>query len=170
MLPPMRNDVSSLPGVGVPNEGARPPAGGGTGGASGDSPRPFGRGEPGRALLADRPDADSFYFLLFNSNKKAITLDLKSKQGCELFARLVERADVVTDNFAHGVLDDFGLGYEKLREMKPDIIHASIKGYGSWGPYRNYKSFDMISQATGGVLSVNGTAETFRRQRRVKGW
>jgi formyl-CoA transferase len=118
---------------------------------------PPGRGEPGRAMLADRPDADSFYFLMFNSNKKAITLDLKSKRGAELFGRLVAGADVVAENFAHGVLDQFGFGYEKLRAIKPDIIHASIKGYGSWGPYRDYKSFDMIAQATGGVLAVNGT-------------
>jgi formyl-CoA transferase len=121
---------------------------------------PPGRGEPGRSMLADRPELDSFYFLMFNSNKKSITLDLKSPRGCELFERLVEDADVVAENFAYGVLEQFGLGYEKLKTIKPDIIHASIKGYGSWGPYRDYKSFDMIAQATGGVLAVNGTFET----------
>jgi len=118
---------------------------------------PPGRGEPGRTMLGDGGGTDSYYFLMFNSNKKAITLDLKSSRGRELFERLVAGADVVADNFAYGVLEQFGLGYERLRAIKPDIIHASIKGYGSWGPYRDYKSFDMIAQATGGVLAVNGS-------------
>jgi formyl-CoA transferase len=121
---------------------------------------PPGRGDPGRAMLADQTDADSFYFLMFNSNKKGITLDLKSVRGRELFEQLVKGTDVVADNFAFGVLDQLGLGYERLKAVKPDVIHASIKGYGSWGPYRDYKSFDMIAQATGGVLAVNGTPET----------
>jgi len=121
---------------------------------------PPGRGEPGRAMLADHADRDSFYFLMFNANKKAITLDLKAPRGRELFERLVAGADVVAENFAYGVLEQLGLGYEKLRAIKDDIIHASIKGYGSWGPHRDYKSFDMIAQATGGVLAVNGTFDT----------
>jgi formyl-CoA transferase len=117
-------------------------------------------GEPGRRMIADRPDADSYYFLLFNSNKRAITLDLKAEKGREIFGQLVRRADIVVENFALGVLEQLGLGYEQLAKIKPDIIFASIKGYGSWGPYREYKAFDMIAQATGGVLAVNGTQET----------
>ena len=117
-------------------------------------------GEPGRRMIPDRPDTDSYYFLLFNSNKRAITLDLKAEKGREIFGRLVRRADIVVENFALGVLEQLGLGYEQLAQIKPDIIFASIKGYGSWGPYREYKAFDMIAQATGGVLAVNGTQET----------
>lgn len=117
-------------------------------------------GEPGRRMIPDRPDKDSYYFLLFNSNKRAITLDLKAEKGREIFERLVRRADIVVENFALGVLEQLGLGYEQLAQIKPDIIFASIKGFGSWGPYRDYKAFDMIAQATGGVLAVNGTQET----------
>ena len=121
---------------------------------------PPGRGEPGRAMLADRPDLDSFYFLMFNANKKGVTLDLKTARGRELFERLVAGADVVAENFAYGVLEQLDLSYQSLRAIKDDIIHASIKGYGTWGPHRDYKSFDMIAQATGGVLAVNGTVDT----------
>ena len=117
-------------------------------------------GDPGRRMVSERPDADSIYFVLFNANKRSITLDLKQERGRELFRRLVEGADVVAENYAHGVLEDLGFGYEALKAIKPDIIHASIKGFGSWGPWADYKSFDMIGQATGGVLSVTGTPET----------
>lgn len=117
-------------------------------------------GEPGRRLIAERPDADSVYFLLFNSNKRSITLDLKSEAGKDLLRRLVAEADVVVENYAVGVLEELGLGYEELSAIKPDLVHASVKGFGSWGPWSAYKSFDMIGQATGGVLAVTGTPET----------
>jgi len=117
-------------------------------------------GEPGRRMIAELPGVDSMYFIMFNSNKRGITLDLKASKGRELFERMVAGADIVVENFAFGVLEDLGLSYERLKEIKPDIIHASVKGYGSWGPYKRYKSFDMIAQATGGVLSVTGTPET----------
>jgi formyl-CoA transferase len=117
-------------------------------------------GEPGRRMIAELPGVDSIYFIMFNSNKRGITLDLKQSKGRELFERMVAGADVVAENFAFGVLEELGLTYERLKELKPDIIHASVKGYGSWGPYKRYKSFDMIAQATGGVLSVTGTPET----------
>jgi formyl-CoA transferase len=117
-------------------------------------------GEPGRRMLSDSPRADSYYFLMFNSNKRAITLDLKSEKGRELFGRLVRDADIVVENFAYGVIDQLGFGYEKLKSIKPDIILGSIKGFGSWGPARDFKAFDMIAQASGGVMAVNGTPET----------
>lgn len=117
-------------------------------------------GDPGRRMVSERPDADSIYFVLFNANKRSITLDLKQERGRELFRRLVAGADVVAENYAHGVLEELGFGYEALKAIKPDIIHASVKGFGSWGPWADYKSFDMIGQATGGVLSVTGTPET----------
>jgi formyl-CoA transferase len=117
-------------------------------------------GEPGRWMIPDLQDQDSYYFLLFNSNKRAITLDLKADKGRQIFERLVGQVDIVVENFALRVLEQLDLGYERLKQIKPDIIYASIKGYGSWGPYRDYKSFDMIAQASGGVMAVNGTHET----------
>ena len=117
-------------------------------------------GEPGRRLIAERPDADSLYFLMFNANKRSITLDLKQERGRELLRKLIARADVVAENYASGVLESLGLAYEDMKAIKPDIIHASVKGFGSWGPWADFKSFDMIGQATGGVLSVTGTPAT----------
>lgn len=117
-------------------------------------------GEPGRRMVSERPDADSMYFLLFNSNKRSVTLDLKQERGRELLKRLIAGADVVAENYASGVLEELGFSYADMKAIKPDIIHASVKGFGSWGPWADYKSFDMIAQATGGVLSVTGTPET----------
>jgi formyl-CoA transferase len=117
-------------------------------------------GEPGRSMIADLPNTESYYFLLFNSNKRAITLDLKAAKGREIFERLVRQSDIVVENFALGVLEQLDLQYEQLKRIKPDVIFASVKGYGTWGPYRDYKSFDMIAQASGGVMAVNGTDET----------
>ena len=117
-------------------------------------------GEPGRSMIRDLPDTESYYFLLFNSNKRAITLDLKAAKGREIFERLVRQSDIVVENFALGVLEQLDLEYEQLKQIKPDVIYASVKGYGTWGPYRDYKSFDMIAQASGGVMAVNGTDET----------
>ena len=117
-------------------------------------------GDPGRRLISERPDADAIYFLMFNSNKRSVTLNLKTERGRELLRQLIARADVVAENYANGVLESLGFGYESLKQIKPDIIHASVKGFGSWGPWADYKSFDMIGQATGGVLAVTGTPET----------
>jgi len=117
-------------------------------------------GEPGRRLINERPDADSIYFLLFNANKRSVTIDLKQERGRELLRRLIAGADIVAENYASGVLESLGFSYEAMKAIKPDIIHASVKGFGSWGPWADYKSFDMIGQATGGVLAVTGTPET----------
>ena len=72
----------------------------------------------------------------------------------------MRQSDIVVENFALGVLEQLDLEYEQLKQIKPDVIYASVKGYGTWGPYRDYKSFDMIAQASGGVMAVNGTDET----------
>ncbi len=117
-------------------------------------------GEPGRRLISERPDADAIYFLMFNSNKRSVTLNLKTERGRELLRSFISRADVVAENYANGVLEELGFSYDAMKAIKPDIIHASVKGFGSWGPWADYKSFDMIGQATGGVLAVTGTPET----------
>src|SRR5271165_2103159 len=117
-------------------------------------------GEAGRYLLARSSDQsqnqDSWYFLLFNANKKSITIDLKSERGLELVKSMARRADVMVENFAPGAIERLGLGYDAVRAVNPGIVYAQVKGFGTGGPYENNLAFDMIAQATGGVMSITG--------------
>jgi formyl-CoA transferase len=116
-------------------------------------------GEPARRGLSERPDKDSIFFLLLNANKLGVTLNLKHERGRELFRRLVRDADVVIENLGPGAMERLGFGYEALSEINPRIIAASIKGFGSQGPYADYKSFEWIAQAMGGVMSMTGAPD-----------
>jgi CoA:oxalate CoA-transferase len=88
-------------------------------------------------------------FALMNSNKRAITLNLKASEGCGLFKRMIAKADMVVENFAAGTMDKLGLGYEVLREINPRLIYASGTGYGLTGPNRNLPAFDGIDWRDG---------------------
>lgn len=113
------------------------------------------RGDQGRRLGMGPAD-DSMYFLLLNLNKRSVTLNLKSDEGRELFHRMLPRFDVLVENFTLGTMDRLGLGWETLRQTHPALIYASVRGFGDSGPYAPFKSFDMIGQAAGGAMSVNG--------------
>jgi formyl-CoA transferase len=117
------------------------------------------KGDPARQTLRDRPDQDSLFYLSFNSNKRSLTLNLKHARGKEVFRALLERADVLLENFGPGVIERLGFGYPVLRELNPRLVFASIKGFGSSGPYRDYKAYEPIAQAMGGAMSVTGFAD-----------
>jgi formyl-CoA transferase len=113
-------------------------------------------GEQARRGLSERPDMDSVFFCLLNANKRAITLNLKSERGKQIFKELVKSADVVLENLGPGSMERLGFGYDDLAKINPRIISASVKGFGSTGPYASYNSFEMIAQAMGGVMALTG--------------
>lgn len=100
-----------------------------------------------------------FSYAMLNSNKKPVTLNLKSQQGCDLLKEMVARADVVVENFAPGVLDRLGIGASVLQAINPRLIYASSSGYGKDGPYRNYPAMDLVMQAMCGVINSTGYAD-----------
>ena len=115
-----------------------------------------GRGDPGRTVMFGSPEKDSAYYLGFNGNKRSITLDLKNDDHRLVFVELVKNADVVAENYAAGVLERLGYDFKVLSEINPRIIFSRIKGFGTYGPYSNYKSFDPVAQAAGGAMAGTG--------------
>jgi len=105
------------------------------------------------------PDADSLYFTMLNCNKRSITVNMKSAEGKTVFVDLLKKSDIVMENFGPGVLDRFGFTWEKIHELNPRIVMGSIKGFGSTGPYADFKAYENVAQAMGGAMSTTGVPD-----------
>ncbi len=116
-------------------------------------------GDVARVNLRDKPDSDSLFFLILNANKRSLTLNLKTEEGKALFRKVIAQSDVLLENFGPGALDRLGLGYAALAKINPRLVYATIKGFGTYGPYSGYKSFEPIAQAMGGAMAVTGFPE-----------
>src|SRR5581483_250996 len=114
-----------------------------------------GRGDITRTQLRDLPGVDSLYFTMLNCNKRSITLNIKAERGKRILGELIRRADVLVENFGPGVLEREGFGWERVHELNPRMIYASIKGFGR-GPFYNSKAYETIAQAMGGAMSTTG--------------
>ena len=117
---------------------------------------PKGDGDIARAWGTRLPGGETAYFVSLHRNKKGIEVDLKHPQGKALFLDLVERCDVVLENYRVGALERLGLGYEVARARNPRIIYCSVSGFGQDGPYRDRAALDLILQAESGMISVTG--------------
>src|SRR5487761_1076481 len=113
------------------------------------------RGEPGRRR-ADPGKSATLPFAMLNQNKHGVTLNLKAPRGRELLFRMVERADVLLENFSPGTMDGLGVGWSRLREINPRLVYASGTGFGLSGPDRDNLAMDMTIQAASGIMSVTG--------------
>ncbi|MGB9331006.1 MAG: formyl-CoA transferase [Steroidobacteraceae bacterium] len=114
-----------------------------------------GAGDITREQLQDIPDVDSLYFTMLNHNKRSITLDTKHARGKAVLERLVKHCDVLVENFAPGALDRMGFTWERIQQLNPKMIVASIKGFGP-GPYEDCKVYENVAQCAGGAASTTG--------------
>jgi formyl-CoA transferase len=112
-------------------------------------------GDITRKQLRDLPDVDSLYFTMLNCNKRSITLNMKSERGKQLFTEMVGKFDILAENFGPGAIDRMGFSWDKLQELNPRLIYASIKGFGD-GPYTHFKAYEVVAQAMGGSMSTTG--------------
>ena len=119
-----------------------------------------GVGDATRGQLRDIPDVDSLYFTMLNHNKRSLTLNTKHVKGKEIFAKLIKHCDVLVENFAPGAIDRMGFPWEKIQELNPQMIYASVKGFGP-GPYADCKVYENVAQCTGGSASTTGELDRF---------
>jgi itaconate CoA-transferase len=126
-----------------------------------------------RVIKVERPEVGDFargydrtvkglasHFVWLNRSKESLTLDLKQDEAKEVLARIIERADVFVQNLAPGATGRLGFGAQILRERHPSLIVCDISGYGSSGPYRDKKAYDLLVQCEAGLVSITGTPET----------
>jgi formyl-CoA transferase len=117
---------------------------------------PPGYGDESRHFGPPFINGEASYYLSLNRNKRGMTLNLKSEEGCEVLRRLIARSDVLLENFRPGVLDRLGFSYEAVRAIRPDIVYCSISGFGTTGPMATRAAYDQILQGEGGLMSLTG--------------
>ncbi|MDH2348676.1 CoA transferase [Bradyrhizobium sp. SSUT77] len=113
----------------------------------------LGAGDVSRQVEPFR-EGESYYFAALNRNKRSLALDLKRDAAKHALEKLVQRADVLVENFRPGTLDSLGFGYDRLLELNPRLVICSISGFGQTGPLRDYKAFDLVAQAMTGLMSL----------------
>ena len=111
---------------------------------------------PAAAKPAAPASRDPYYFMIYNANKRSMTVNLKSERGLALVKEMAKKADVFTENFAPGAVERLGLGYDVVSALNPRIIYAQVKGFGDGSPYEKGLCFDPIAQAAGGAMSITG--------------
>lgn len=117
-----------------------------------------GRGDDTRAWGPPFVDGESAYFLSINRNKESLTLDLKRAEGQRVLAALLDRADVLVENFRPGTMERLGLGYDAVSQRWPKIVYCSVSGFGQTGPRSAEPGYDAVIQAEGGLMSITGDA------------
>ena len=117
-----------------------------------------GVGDATRGQLRDIPDVDSLYFTMLNHNKRSVTLNTKDEKGKEIFTRFIKECDVMVENFAPGALDRMGFGWDKIQELNPRMVYASVKGFGP-GPFADCKVYENVAQCAGGSASTTGNLD-----------
>ena len=118
-----------------------------------------GHGDDSRAI-GPFVDGQSAYFMSVNRNKESIALDLKSPADREIFEQLLERADVLVENFRPGTMEKLGYDWASLRDRFPRLVMTSISGFGQTGPYKSFPAYDMVVQAMSGMMSVTGLPDS----------
>jgi formyl-CoA transferase len=118
-----------------------------------------GEGDPTRGQLRDIPGVDSLYFTMLNANKRGITLNPKTEAGKKIFTKLIQECDVMVENYAPGAIDRMGFPWDKIQQLNPRMIYASVKGFGP-GPFEDCKVYENVAQCTGGAASTTGEIDS----------
>jgi formyl-CoA transferase len=115
-----------------------------------------GSGDVTRNQLRDIPGVDALYFTMLNSNKRSLTLDTKTPQGKEILEKLIKESDVMVENFGPGALDRMGFSWDRIRDLNPKMIVASVKGFSEGHHYSDLKTYENVAQCAGGAASTTG--------------
>jgi len=113
-------------------------------------------GDDSRRFLPPDMDGESAAYMMMNRNKRGIALDLKTESGKKVLRKLLEDADVVTENYRPDTMQKLGMGYEDLKKINPGLIYCTISGFGRTGPYADRGGFDLIAQGMSGLMSFTG--------------